>query len=197
MVDVGLHILSPAWYCARTKPKHENLAARALTRQLGLEVFHPRLSMERPTQRGVVRTIEPLFPGYVFVRCPTNDRLDEVRYVTGISSVVRFGQNIAVVPDPVIDELRLCFESGEPMPVEDRVCPGAEVTIVAGVFRGFSGVVVRALPAKRRVQILLDFLGRASLAEVDRGALVVEDTRMADLLPSLVAEGARCAGAVG
>lgn len=186
MMEEARYDLCPAWYCARTKPKHEHLAARAVGQELALEVFHPRLRIERLTRRGVVRTIEPLFPCYIFVRCPSEDRLDEVRYVTGISSLVRFGLNVATVPDPVIAELKLCFEAEEPMPVEDRICPGAEVTIVAGVFRGFSGVVVRALPAKRRVQILLDFLGRASLAEVDRGSVIVEDQRMADMLPSLV-----------
>jgi len=46
-----------AWYCARTKPKHEHIVAAGLKRNLGLEVFHPRLRIERPTRRGVVRVI--------------------------------------------------------------------------------------------------------------------------------------------
>src|SRR6266536_1508852 len=29
-----------AWYCARTKPKHEHIVAAGLKRNLGLEVFH-------------------------------------------------------------------------------------------------------------------------------------------------------------
>src|SRR5690242_13066122 len=70
-----------AWYCARTKPKHEHIVAAGLKRQLGLEVFHPRLRMERPTKRGVVRVVEPLFPCYVFVRCNIGTSLDSVRYV--------------------------------------------------------------------------------------------------------------------
>ena len=40
----------PAWYCARTKPKHEHIAAANIITKLGLEVFNPRLRMERPTQ---------------------------------------------------------------------------------------------------------------------------------------------------
>src|SRR6266568_6866124 len=74
-----------AWYCARTKPKHEHIVAAGLKRNLGLEVFHPRLRMERPTRRGVVRVVEPLFPCYVFVRCNIDDCLDGVRYVNGVS----------------------------------------------------------------------------------------------------------------
>src|SRR5262249_14693499 len=68
-----------SWYCARTKPKCEHIAAANLGRNLGLEVFNPRLRMERSTRRGLVRTVEPLFPCYVFVKCP-DITLNEVRY---------------------------------------------------------------------------------------------------------------------
>jgi len=74
------------------------------------------------------------------------------------------------VPDGVIDELRQCFEAEEPMAVDDRLYPGADVTVAEGAFLGFSGIVVRVLPARQRVQILLEFLGRTTIAEVDRAS---------------------------
>jgi hypothetical protein len=73
------------------------------------------------------------------------------------------------------------------MAVEDRLQIGSEVTVSAGAFLGSRGVVVRVLPAKQRVQILLDFLGRTTMTEVDRESLSVEGRSMADLLPALVA----------
>ncbi len=175
----------PAWYCARTKPKHERIAAANLQKNLGLEVFHPRLRMERATRRGVMRVIEPLFPCYIFVRCVLEERLDAVRHVTGISSLVHFGRRIAMVPEAAIDELRQCFESEQPMAMIDGLVAGAEVLIAEGAFMGLSAMVVRALPAVRRVQILLDFLGRPTLAEVDRSTLTVQNYRVADRLPLL------------
>ncbi len=180
-----MYIDNPTWYCARTKPKHEHIAAKSLARQRGLEVFHPRLRMERATRRGVVRVIEPLFPCYVFVRCPSSENLEEVRYATGISSLVQFGQRAATVPEEVIAELKLCFEAGEPMPVEDRLEAGTEVIVGVGPFQGFRATVVRSMPARQRVQVLLDFLGRTTLTEVDRGSLIVEDRSLARLLPLL------------
>src|SRR5437879_4850833 len=168
LLSIQTLIDEPAWYCARTQPKHEHIAAASLARRLGLEVFHPRLRLERATRRGVVRVIEPLFPCYIFVRCHLEERIDEIRYINGISSFVHFGQRIPSVPDQVIDELRQCFESEEPMAVEDRILPGSEVTVAEGAFLGARGVVVRTLPARQRVQILLEFLGRTTLTEVDR-----------------------------
>lgn len=176
---------NPAWYCARTKPKHEHIAAANVSKNLGLEVFHPRLRLERATRRGVMRVVEPLFPCYIFIHCDLESRLDEIRHVTGISSLVHFGRKIPAVPDSAIDELKQCFETEQLMTVQDGVVPGAEVTIVGGAFFGFSGMVVRALSAGQRVQILLDFLGRVTLAEVDRKSLRLENRRVADMLPLL------------
>ena len=176
---------NPAWYCARTKPKHEHIAAANVSKKLGLEVFHPRLRVERATRRGLVRSVESLFPCYIFVRCVLENRLDDLRHITGISSLVHFGLRIPAVPDAAIEELKQCFESEEPLLMEDGITAGAEVTIADGAFRGFTGMVVRALSAGQRVQILLDFLGRVTLTEVDRKSLKLENRRLADLLPNL------------
>jgi transcriptional antiterminator RfaH len=181
-----IQIIHPhAWYCVRTQPKHEHIAAATLTRNLGLEVFHPRLRLERATRRGVVRVVEPLFPCYVFVCCCLGELLDEIRYVNGVSSLVHFGDKIPAVPEVVIEELRQCFETEEPVAVEDRLYPGADVTVAEGAFLGFSGIVVRLLPARQRVQILLEFLGRTTIAEVDRTSLATENHSVATLVPTL------------
>jgi len=181
--DVGSH----AWYCARTKPKHEHIAAANLRKNLGLEVFHPRLRVERATRRGVVRTVEPLFPCYIFIRCAIESCLSEVKYTTGINSFVRFGDRIPTVPDIVIEELQECFDAEEPMTVNDRLSPGDEVVIGEGAFAGMRGFILRVLPARQRVQVLLDILGRHAPVEVDRHAVALEDRLVADRVPLLAA----------
>jgi len=175
----------PFWYCARTQPKHEHIAARNLRSRLGLEVFHPRLRIERATSRGVVRLVEPLFPNYVFVRCHLGEHADPIRHTFGVSSLVRFGMAVPSVPDQLIDELRQCFESEQPVEVQDPLRVGSEVTIAEGSLLGSRGIVVRMLPARQRVQILLDFLGRTTLTEVDRSSLILEDQCLADMMPGL------------
>ena len=180
-----MQTIEPAWYCARTKPKHEHIAASSLEKKLGLEVFHPRVRMEWATHRGIMRVVEPLFPCYIFVRCILAESIDSIRHASGISSLVHFGQRIPIVPDGAIEELRQCFEAEEPMAAHDGLLAGAEVTIAEGPFLGCSAMVIRALPAVRRVQILLDFLGRPTLAEVDRNSLKLLHPRMSDRLPLL------------
>src|ERR1041384_537306 len=95
-----------AWYCARTKPKHEHIAAANVRKHLGLEVFHPQLRVERSTRRGLARTVEPLFPCYLFVHCAIQERLNDLRYTNGISTIVHFADKIPTVSDSVITELK-------------------------------------------------------------------------------------------
>lgn len=174
-----------AWYCARTQPKHEHIAARNLRGRLGLEVFHPRLKIERATRRGVVRLIEPLFPSYLFIRCRLAEHFDDVRHTFGVSSLVRFGLRTPAIPEHVIEELRQCFDAEEPMETQDPLRVGSEVLVAEGSFLGSRGIVVRLLQAKQRVQILLDFLGRTTLTEVDRKSLTLEEQSLADMMPGL------------
>jgi transcription antitermination factor NusG len=133
----------------------------------------------------------------VFARFCIGEQLDQIRYVNGVSNLVHFGHRIPVVPEPIIEELRQCFEAEEPLEVQDRLYPGAEVLVGEGAFLGFCGVVVRLMPAKQRVQILLDFLGRMTVAEVDRKSLTLENSCLADLIPPLATESRACATATG
>jgi transcriptional antiterminator RfaH len=178
---------SLAWYCARTKPKHEHIAAANVRQNLELEVFHPRLRMERATQRGVMRVVEPLFPCYIFIRCVLEENFGDVRHTSGISTLVHFGQKIPTVPDSIIEELRECFEADDPMTVEDRISPADEVIFVDGAFVGMRAFVLRVMPAKKRVQVLLEVLGGPTPVEVERSAVVLERNTLADFVPVLAA----------
>lgn len=182
-----MQVKIPAWYCARTKPKHEHIAAANLRKNLELEVFHPRLRIERSTRRGVVRVIESLFPCYIFVHCVIEERQDEIQHCAGVSSLVHFGLNIPQVADAIIEELKACFEFQELLTVENLLVPGDEVTVAQGAFSGMQAYVLRNLPARSRVQILLDILGRPTQVEVERNAVVPVKNTLADLAPVLAA----------
>jgi len=182
-----MKIESPAWYCARTKPKHEHIATANLRKNLKLEVFHPRLRIERATRRGVMRVSEPLFPCYIFFRCIIEEKLGEIQCTNGVNTVVHFARRIPKIADAVIEELKECFEGEETMTVKDRLSPGDEVVVVDGAFRGMCAFVLRVMSARKRVQVLLDVLGRPTPAEVDENSVVNERNTVATLVPILAA----------
>jgi len=177
----------PAWYCARTKPKHEHIAAAGVSKNLKLEVFQPQLKIEKATLRGVIRVTEPLFPCYIFVRCVIAERMDDIQYTTGVSHFVRFGQKIPVVADAIIEELQQWFSPAGLMTIEDQLAPGDEVTVADGAFAGASSRVLRMMPARQRIQILLDVLGRPTPVEVERSSVVLVRNSLAQLAPALAA----------
>jgi transcriptional antiterminator RfaH len=196
-LNFKMKIESPAWYCARTKPKHEHIAAANLRKNLNLEVFHPRLRIERATRRGVMRVSEPLFPCYIFFRCIIDEKLGEIQRTNGVNTVVHFARRIPKIADAVIEELKECFEGEETMTVEDRLSPGDEVVVVDGAFRGMRAFVLRVMPARRRVQVLLDVLGRPTPAEVDDNSVVNEANTVATLVPVLAAPASRNFSVIG
>jgi transcriptional antiterminator RfaH len=174
------------WYCARTKPKSEHIAASNLRASSNIEVFHPRLRSTQTTRTGIVRRItEPLFPGYLFVRCNLFESLDRIRHTFGISSLVSFGLRIPPVPESVIEELMECFEADETLLMHRHPAPGDVVNVTTGAFYGMQAIVLRSWPAKRRVQVLLDILGRPTPMEVDSSLVTVEGKSLGEMLPEL------------
>jgi transcriptional antiterminator RfaH len=179
--------LEPSWYSARTKPKHEHIAAANVRRHLKLPVFLPRIRFEKMTRRGLMRVAEPLFPGYLFVRCVVEERITDIQHLTGISRLVQFGGRYPKVPDAIIEELQSCFGREDLICVESRLAPGDEVTVAAGAFAGMSAQVLKSMPAKKRVRILLELLGRPTTVDVGREALTLKNNTVADLAPFLAA----------
>src|SRR4051812_9360719 len=47
-------INDPMWFCLKTQPKHEHLAATSLRRHLDVRCFSPRVRFRKPTRRGAV-----------------------------------------------------------------------------------------------------------------------------------------------
>ena len=93
---------SSAWFCVRTQPKHEQIAAAHLGRIPEIEVFNPKLRIRKATRRGAVWFVEALFPGYLFARFDWDNKSQIVRGTPGVSTLVAFGTVVPVVPDAVV-----------------------------------------------------------------------------------------------
>src|SRR5882672_7539166 len=150
----------PVWACIRTHPKHEHIAAAQLSHVPGVEVFNPQLRLERQTRRGRMRSTESLFVNYLFARFAIETKLERVRYTPSVKTVLQFGERIATIPDAVIQDLRQTLLENANTVFTDAPLEGDEAEISNGPFQGEKGIIVRVLPARDRVEILLDVLGR-------------------------------------
>lgn len=154
------------WFCLRTQPKHEKLAAHFLRTHAGLEVFSPIIRYQRATMTGKKWFEEALFPCYIFARFPYFTHYRLAASAMGVTKIVGFGGQPSVVDDRVIAELREFVRDNETIEIAPKIEPGDEVTVLDGPFKGLRAVVTRVMPAKERVAVLLEMLGTSREVEV-------------------------------
>ena len=163
---------APAWYCVRTQPKHEHIAAAHLAGQAGTDVYLPRIRFKKATRGGPVWFTEALFPNYVFSRFDLATAFRRIQHTRGVAGIVHFGLHWPEVPQVVISDLQATLGSEEIHQVPDELQPGDTVLISGGALDCLQAVVTRVMPAQQRVAILLDFLGRQTTVEIAGAALV-------------------------
>ncbi len=170
--DQGPTLPRRAWYCLHARPKHEHIAAAHLRQQPDVEVYLPRLRFKRATRHGPVWFTEALFPGYLFARFDLAACWRKVHHAAGVRGLVRFGNHWPAIPDSALEELRAAAGPSHLHVISDELNPGDAVVISGGVFDTLRGVVTRVMPARQRVAVLLDFLGRQTPAELAAEAVV-------------------------
>lgn len=168
------------WYCAYTKQDAE-LWARSNLWQRGFEVYLPLYSKRRRHARRTTWAEAPLFPRYLFVRTDLEGRSARgMAFAPGVVHLVRFGEQPAIVPDRIIDEIRaretdaglIDLDGG--LGVSSRYVAGDRVRIEEGPLCDQVGLF-QAKVDQDRVIILLGLLGREVRAVVSAKALRRED----------------------
>jgi transcriptional antiterminator RfaH len=166
----------PEWYCVKTQPKRENTAASRLRELEGVEVFAPMLRYRKATRRGKIWWVEAFFPGYILARFVLADLEKAVTYSAAVRGLVRFGSQVPSVPADFVDLIRaevLRQGSGETLTLLPQIEAGEEVEVADGPLGGSKGTVVEVLAGTDRVRVLLEFLGREQVIEIDLFSLLL------------------------
>ncbi len=169
--------MSAPWYAVFCKPRGEATAEANLQRQ-GYATYLPRITAERRRAGKWVACVEPLFPRYLFLR-PRDaaHSLAPVRSTLGVTGLVRFGLQPAVVPAALIAELRACEaaalagKDAAKLPHHELFAPGTVVKFMTGPFAGLEGIFGKASGADRAI-VLLELLGRMQDVTVERDWIV-------------------------
>jgi transcriptional antiterminator RfaH len=157
------------WFALRTHPKHEHVAERGLKLQ-GFEAYLPVHNVKRRWSDRVKIVHTVLFPGYVFGRFATRDKL---RALTspGIRGMVSVGRDPVPVDESEIDAIRAVIASGRPVDLCPYLRVGEQVRISHGPFTSVRGVILRAQD-NWRVVVSVEALGCSVSVEVDAGDVV-------------------------
>ncbi len=166
------------WYCIHTAPKQEHKVALILQRELTLDVFAPRIRFQRMRSGRPLWTTEALFPGYLFACFEYFERRRQINALAGVTSIVRFGEYPAEVPESLISEMRLWAAGNETIEITPEPQPGSDVVIATGPFRGLKVLVTRVMPARQRIAVLLELLGMPREVEIERGRVLPVNPRL-------------------
>ena len=162
------------WFCLKSQPKHEHIAAAHLRQTSAVAVFLPRIRFKRATRQGTVWVTEALFPGYLFARFDWQASLRVVQHSRGVRGVVHFGERWPAIPEEIIRELQQAVGEAGLRTIPEQFLPGDEVEITEGAMRGLRAVVARILPGRERIAVLMEFLGRQTMIELPRHFIIKE-----------------------
>ncbi|MFQ6024825.1 MAG: transcription/translation regulatory transformer protein RfaH [Acidiferrobacterales bacterium] len=157
------------WYLVYCKPRQEDVAKINLGRQ-GFETYLPKIRQPRRRLNRRVTVVEPMFPRYLFIHLDSrHDNWGPIRSTLGVTSLVRFGQYPAPVPDPLIAALRAREDE---QGIQDLPPPdykhGDRLRVADGIMMGCEGLFL-ARTGRDRVIVLLDIMGRQARVELAQG----------------------------
>jgi transcription antitermination factor NusG len=152
------------WYAACTRSRHEKTVAAHLGTR-AIEHFVPTYEAVRRWKDRRKRLELPLFPGYIFVRIRSRERLS-VLVVPGVTRLVGFENRPIALRDEEIEKLKTIVSQrlhAEPHPY---LVVGRRVRITRGSLQGMEGVLIRK---KNRFRFLLsiDLIQQSATIEID------------------------------
>jgi transcription antitermination factor NusG len=156
------------WHALYTRHQHEKVIASLLAHK-GFEVFLPLYTSTRRWRDRTKTLSLPLIPCYVFFRGGLDRRLD-LMSTPGVHSLVRSGDEIAVIPETEIQVVRQIAESRVPAEPHPFLKCGDRVKVKAGPLEGVEGILLRKKDQFRLV-LSVEALHRSISVEIDATAV--------------------------
>lgn len=164
-----------AWYLAYTKPRQEEIA-RVNLEQQGFESYLPLFKKFKKTAQGPVGVFEPMFPRYIFLKPgKPGQGISTVRSTKGITTLVRFGFQPALIDDTLLHRIRQLEEDRRQATLQElsQLKAGQTVRLQHTALAGMEGLVQSV--SSKRVEVLLEILGRPALVQLEHHQIEVQD----------------------
>ncbi len=158
------------WWVVHTKSRNEKALAHDLI-QRRISYFLPMSWKVRRKSRRTIRSLLPLFNGYLFFCGGENDRTEVLR-TDRVANLIKVQDQ-----DQLIDELlqiQQALGAGAPLVPDKYVKAGQKCKVIAGPLLGLEGVVTTTRGMTRLV-LQVDMLGQAASVEIDIDTIEVID----------------------
>ncbi len=135
------------WYLLAVKT-NQSAKAQALLNQQDIETYSPQITITD----GKTTKVEPAFSTYIFAHFDPNlDSVLKINNTRGVRHVVKFGGQLAIVADDIIDAMRSQFDD---VVVDAAPKAGDKVVITSGPFEGIEGIYKQTDKQQRDILLI-------------------------------------------
>jgi transcription antitermination factor NusG len=157
------------WYALQVRTRYERVVAEHLSGR-GFEWFLP-LRKDRKRWSDRMKEIEsPLFPGYLFCRFDTQNRLP-ILQTPGVVQIVGYNRQPISVDEVEIAAIQTLVAAGVPNQPCSFVEIGDRVRIGSGPLRGLEGILVESR-GKHKFVLSVTLLQRSVAVEIDSVSVI-------------------------
>jgi transcriptional antiterminator RfaH len=150
------------WWVIYTRSRQEKALARDLFASR-IPFYLPQVARDHRIRRRRFRTLDPVFPGYLFLFGTPEERVDSLK-TNRISRILPVRDQDQLLLD--LRQLAELIAIGAPLTVEQRLCAGRKARIRNGPMAGFEGTIIQRRGADRLL-IGVNFLQRGVSVEIN------------------------------
>ena len=178
MSDINEMNVGPRWYVAHTYSGYENKVKTSLEkivehRGLGDLIYDIQIPVETVIEKNgdVEKEVEyKLMPGYVLIKMTMNEESwHAVRNITGVTGFVGPGSRPTPLTEAEVEALNI-----EAVRVELKFNVGDSVSVVSGLFEGYSGIVQSISEDLKKVTVLVKKGHRDMPVELDANTIKLD-----------------------
>ncbi|MHC4534650.1 MAG: UpxY family transcription antiterminator [Planctomycetota bacterium] len=158
------------WWVVHTRSRNEKALAHDLISK-GISYFLPMSWKVSRKSRRKIRSLLPLFNGYLFFCGKENDRVELLK-TNRVAHLIEVDNQEKLLNELV--QVNQALQSGAPLTPHKYIKEGQKCRVIAGPLMGLEGIVVRSNNATRLV-LQIDMLGQAASVEIDVDMIEVLD----------------------
>jgi transcription antitermination factor NusG len=155
------------WWVAHTKSRNEKALAQDLMCK-GISYFLPMVWKVRRARGRTLRSLLPLFSGYLFFCGEERQRIEVLR-TNRVANIIEVRDQPRLVRE--LSQIEQALSAGVDLSPHKYLREGQLCKVIGGALAGLQGIVVRARD-KTRLVLQIDMLGQATSVEI--GADMIE-----------------------
>jgi transcription antitermination factor NusG len=168
--DKSIRDFTGLWWVAHTKSRNEKALAHDLIRK-SINYFLPMSWKVRRIRGRKIKTLLPLFGGYLFFCGNENQRLEVLR-TNRVANLIEVNDQTKLVGELL--QIEQAIQAGAPLVPHKYIKVGQYCRVIAGPLADLVGITVKTKKTTRLV-LQIDMLGQATSVEVDTDIIELVD----------------------